>query len=75
MPKILDRVVSQLKAKGVVNPYAVGVCGDAEGRQPEEGNASGDQAGRAPGEHVAGAAREVAPRPLQLMLDVLPLFS
>jgi hypothetical protein len=25
MPKILDRVVSQLKAKGVANPYAVGV--------------------------------------------------
>jgi hypothetical protein len=25
MPKILDRVVSQLKAKGVSNPYAVGV--------------------------------------------------
>jgi hypothetical protein len=25
VPKILDRVVSQLKAKGVQNPYAVGV--------------------------------------------------
>jgi hypothetical protein len=25
MPKILDRVVNQLKAKGVANPYAVGV--------------------------------------------------
>jgi hypothetical protein len=25
MPKILDRVVSQLKAKGVADPYAVGV--------------------------------------------------
>ena len=25
MPKILERVVSQLKAKGVANPYAVGV--------------------------------------------------
>lgn len=25
MPRILDRVVSQLKAKGVANPYAVGV--------------------------------------------------
>jgi hypothetical protein len=25
MPKILDRVVRQLKAKGVANPYAVGV--------------------------------------------------
>lgn len=25
MPKILDRVVSQLKGKGVANPYAVGV--------------------------------------------------
>jgi len=25
VPKILDRVVSQLKAKGVANPYAVGV--------------------------------------------------
>jgi hypothetical protein len=25
MPKILDCVVSQLKAKGVANPYAVGV--------------------------------------------------
>ena len=38
MPKILDRVVSQLKAKGVANPYAVGVSRDAEGWQPEEGN-------------------------------------
>jgi len=26
MPKILDRVVRQLKAKGVANPYAVGVA-------------------------------------------------
>ena len=25
MPKILDRVVRQLKAKGVADPYAVGV--------------------------------------------------
>ena len=25
MPKILERVVSQLKANGVANPYAVGV--------------------------------------------------
>lgn len=25
MPKILDRVVKQLAAKGVANPYAVGV--------------------------------------------------
>ena len=61
MPKILDRVVRQLAAKGVDNPYAVGVSAMQKAGNLKKGTVQATKQGVKRG-NMTPAAREQARR-------------
>jgi hypothetical protein len=61
MPKILDRVVRQLRGKGVENPYAVGVAAMQKAGNLKKGSLEPTKQGVRRG-NMTPAAREKARR-------------